>query len=87
MWADSPFVFCSPKTLDFSRDVHLLCVAVCRLYDGKILCDFANEIKSGAVSELVSCNHLFYRYNSLHRHSVYRVFFLSIIRIMLLYVC
>ena len=25
-----------------------------RLYDGKILCDFANEIKSGAVSELVS---------------------------------
>ena len=33
--------------------MHLLCVAVCRLYDGKILCDFANEIKSGAVSELV----------------------------------
>ena len=31
-----------------------VCVCVCRLYDGKILCDFANEIKIGAVSELVS---------------------------------
>ena len=31
----------------------LLCVMY-RLYDGKILCDFANEVKSGAVSELVT---------------------------------
>ena len=33
-----------------------VCVSLSRLYDGKILCDLANEVKSGAVSELVSYN-------------------------------
>ena len=31
-------------------------VCVCRLYDGKVLCDFANELKDGAVSEQVRVN-------------------------------
>ena len=37
----------------------MCCAVPCRLYDGKVFCDFANEVKSGAVSELVSVDGFF----------------------------